>query len=977
MELYPILIWWFVILIFGLVGWTLAFSLLRYLPDRGFAFARPLGLLITGYVLWLGGTFRLLQNNTGGIVVALAAVLVLGLIWRRQQLRSGSLAMLAWLRREWRYVLSVELLFTIAFIGWTIFKAYNPNIETAGGEKWMEITFINGTLRSDYFPPQDPWLSGFAISYYYFGYVLMAMVTRLTGLVSTTAFNLYIPTLFALTLTAAFGIVANLVSLYQTATHSGPTLPPSHLPTLLAEPEPQAPYGQEESFRSSDLPIFQPSNSPVLQSSAILTGLIAALFVAVLGNLEGLLEVFHKAALLPPGFWTWLDIRDLKVPPTAASDSWIPDRFIWWWRGSRVLTDYTLTGHEQEVIDEFPFFSFLLGDVHPHVLALPFVLLVVALALNLISSQKSVASNQRSEVSDELEIEELSPQPSAISHQPSAIGHELAAVGGQWSAVIADKIGAGLQSTWSEMLEAAGGRAAFLLYAICLGGLSFLNTWDFPIYLSVVGLAFIVWLASVERAEGGRRKAETFILHPSSPALARGFILRGIIGMGIFGIVGVLLYLPFYATFQSQARGMLPNLWNPTRLPQFFVFFGPFLVAVIALLAVLSARNRAWRKYLGSTLMITILGPVLVMLLALTGVLLSPAGRDYVQGFLNDPAVQQVLGDATVSSLVQAALWRRLVNPWTFIFVGGLLGWALALFVGRLEGGKVGEEAAKERRDEEEDGASMALSEETTSPELFGGRRSFGGGRLAVPEQFVLILVLVGLALPLAVEFVYLRDNFGTRMNTIFKFYFQAWVLLALASAFAVYYVSHHVRGGLRLVWQAGMALLVAGGLVYPVLATPNKADFFKNAPTLNAIAWIADYHPGDYAAIEWLRAKAPGQAVILEAPGAPAGQYGAYNYSGRISAMTGLPTLLGWGGHQSQWRGNYDEPARREPDIALLYNSSDIRQAQALLDKYGITYVIVGATERERYSPQGLKKFEQFMDVAFQQGDTIIYQRR
>ncbi|GIK38151.1 MAG: hypothetical protein BroJett011_19840 [Chloroflexota bacterium] len=969
MELYPILIWWLVILIFGLVGWTLAFGLLRHLPDRGFAFARPLGLLITGYVLWLGGTFRLLQNNIGGIVVALAAVLALGLIWQRQQLRSGSLSMLVWLRREWRYVLSVELLFTIAFIGWTLFKAYNPNIETAGGEKWMEITFINGTLHSSYFPPQDPWLSGFAISYYYFGYVLMAMVTRLTGLVSTTAFNLFVPTLFALTLTAAFGIIANLVSLYQTATRPDPTLPPSHLPTLLAEPELQTLYEQEEAFRSSNLPIFQPSNSPALQSSAILTGLVAALFVAVLGNLEGLLEVLHKAALLPAGFWTWLDIRDLKVPPTGPGDSWIPDRFIWWWRGSRVLTDYTLTGYEQEVIDEFPFFSFLLGDVHPHVLALPFVLLVIALALNLISKQrpvvrgqKSVASSQRSEASDELEIEELAHQSPAISSQPSATGHELSAVSGQWAVVVVDKVWAVLQSTWSELLEATGGRAAFLLYAICLGGLSFLNTWDFPIYLSVVGLAFMVWLASLEKDEGGRMKAETFILHPSS------LILRGIVGTGVLGLVGILLYLPFYVTFQSQARGMLPNLWNPTRLPQFFVFFGPFLVAVMALLAVLSARHRTWRKYLGSTLMITILGPVLVMLLALTGVLLSPAGRDYVQGFLNDPAVQQVLGDATVSSLVQAALWRRLVNPWTFIFVGGLLGWVLALFVGGLEGWKVGRL--------EKSGAGIALSEETERPKLFGGRRSAVGSQLIV-EQFVLILVLVGLALPLAVEFVYLRDNFGTRMNTIFKFYFQAWVLLALASAFAVYYVSHHLRGGLRLVWQVGMALLVAGGLVYPVLAVPNKADFFKNEPTLNAIAWIAAYHPGDYAAIEWLRANAPGQAVILEAPGAPAGQYGAYNYSGRISAMTGLPTLLGWGGHQSQWRGNYDEPGRREPDIALLYNSSDIRQTQALLDKYGITYVIVGATERERYSPQGLQKFEQFMDVAFQQGDTTIYQRR
>jgi YYY domain-containing protein len=242
--------------------------------------------------------------------------------------------------------------------------------------------------------------------------------------------------------------------------------------------------------------------------------------------------------------------------------------------------------------------------------------------------------------------------------------------------------------------------------------------------------------------------------------------------------------------------------------------------------------------------------------------------------------------------------------------------------------------------------------------------------------QFVLILILVGLALPLAVEFVYLRDNFGIRMNTVFKFYFQAWVLLALASAFAVYYVSAHLQGMARLVWQVGLAVLVAGGLVYPVLATPNKADFFQGEPTLNAIAWIAEHRPGDYAAIEWLRANAPDQVIILEAPGAPAGEYGSYNYSGRISAMTGLPTLLGWGGHQSQWRGNYDEPARREPDIDQLYHTPDIRQVQALLDKYGITYVIVGAFERERYPETGLRKFEQFMDVAFERDGTIIYQR-
>jgi uncharacterized membrane protein len=227
--------------------------------------------------------------------------------------------------------------------------------------------------------------------------------------------------------------------------------------------------------------------------------------------------------------------------------------------------------------------------------------------------------------------------------------------------------------------------------------------------------------------------------------------------------------------------------------------------------------------------------------------------------------------------------------------------------------------------------------------------------------------------LTLAVEFVYLRDNFGIRMNTVFKFYFQAWVLLALVAAFAVYYVSSQARGLPVLLWQGAMAVLVAGGLVYPILATANKADYFQGEPTLNGIRWVSDYRPGDYEAIAWLRANAPDNAVILEAPGAG---YAAYQYTGRVSALTGLPTLLGWGGHQSQWRGNYDEPARREPDIDALFNTLDLNQMQALLDKYNVSYVYVGPLEEERYNPQGLRKFGQAMEIAFQQDGVTIYQR-
>lgn len=856
MEIAPILTWWLVLFVFGLIGWPLAFALLRYLPDRGFAFARPVGILLTGYILWLGATFRLLQNSIGGILVAMVLVVVIGAIAYRQLAGAGD-SLFGWLKREWRYVVIVEILFSAAFVAWAVFRAYNPNIETAGGEKWMEIAFINGILRSDYFPPQDPWLAGFGISYYYFGYVMMAQLTQLTGLISTIAFNLYIPTLFAMTLAAAYSIVANLTALHHRSGFTEPTT-----------------AGDEQ------------SDQPILTRPALLTGFAGALFVGLMGNLIGVLEVLHERGLLPAEFWIWLDIRDLKVPPAGPGDSWIPDRFIWWWRGSRVLTDYNLAGQEQEVIDEFPFFSFLLGDVHPHVLALPFVLLVTALALSLVMNPNRLPASEQ--------------QSSGSIFQKGVIK---------------------LRFAWQSVLTATGGRLGFVLYAIFIGSLSFLNTWDFPIYLSVTGLALIVWLAH-------RRPNWQLALLP------------GIGGTIALAVAGIVLYLPFYATFQSQAQGILPNLWNPTRFPQFFVFFGPFLVAAVLFVLIVSTNNRSWRRQISWTLPLTILGPVLLMLLAFVAIVINPAGRGYIEGIINNPDVQAVIGEASVGALFQESLWRRITNPWTFLFLGGLLGWAAALIVGLL-------------------GSSA-----TDQPNPTAG----DGNRV---ETFVLILLIVGLGLPLAVEFVYLRDNFGIRMNTIFKFYFQAWVLLALAAAFTVYYASVKLRGLSKFAWQLMITLLVIGAMVYPVLATANKANNFQDDPTLNGIAWIARQRPSDYAAIEWLRENSSEDVVILEAPGSG---YAAYQYTGRVSALTGIPTLLGWGGHQSQWRGNYDEPARREPDIDAIYNTPDPIQAQELLNKYEVDYVYVGALERERYSPQGLNKFETIMEIAFQQDEVTIY---
>lgn len=234
-------------------------------------------------------------------------------------------------------------------------------------------------------------------------------------------------------------------------------------------------------------------------------------------------------------------------------------------------------------------------------------------------------------------------------------------------------------------------------------------------------------------------------------------------------------------------------------------------------------------------------------------------------------------------------------------------------------------------------------------------------------RAFLSLLIAAGAALTLAVEFFYLRDHFGTRMNTVFKFYFQAWTMWGIAAAYAL--ARFWIRGPRWAGWAG--AVLVALGLVYPVLAIPTRAREYGGPPTLDGAAHLRALYGPDMAAIDWLNEHVEGTPVILEAPG---DRYRAYIYEGRVSAFTGLPTLLGWGGHEHQWRGDYAEPARREPDIQTLYTTPDPDQALTLLRQYGIQYVYVGLLEQSRYPPEGLAKFAQIGEIIYDANGVKIF---
>jgi uncharacterized membrane protein len=136
----------------------------------------------------------------------------------------------------------------------------------------------------------------------------------------------------------------------------------------------------------------------------------------------------------------------------------------------------------------------------------------------------------------------------------------------------------------------------------------------------------------------------------------------------------------------------------------------------------------------------------------------------------------------------------------------------------------------------------------------------------------------------------------------------------------------------------------------------------------LDGLAQMAAFNSGDYAAVLWLRENAPDMSVILEAVG---GQYTNY---GRISSATGLPTILGWPGHEYQWRGSTPEPAVREPVVTEIYTSPNLDNVAALLDSYDVRYIVVGGLERDTYGLSGMDKFSENLDVAFESTGVTIY---
>jgi YYY domain-containing protein len=244
-------------------------------------------------------------------------------------------------------------------------------------------------------------------------------------------------------------------------------------------------------------------------------------------------------------------------------------------------------------------------------------------------------------------------------------------------------------------------------------------------------------------------------------------------------------------------------------------------------------------------------------------------------------------------------------------------------------------------------------------------------------ERFVWLLIAGGLLCLLLPEVVYVKDSFAGgaeyRMNTVFKLGYQAWLLLAIAGAAIIVWSWGWL--GRRARWAPfawGIPLLIALALVavYPVAGTYARKDGFSHAPHLGGLAWLKAAAPGDPPAIAWLRDHAPRGSVVLESVG---DDYSAFGHA-RISTFTGLPTVMGWPGHELQWG---HDPGTRRADVDLLYTTPDAAVARPLLERYDVRYVVVGPIERADHGDAGLAKWDQLGRRVFDRDGTTVWELR
>lgn len=818
----PAIAWYLAMQLLALPMIAILWRLFPGLPDRGYALAKTGALIATAYLAWLIASLRLLEWGPIPIAIAWGALWIVAVLCVGRQFQAFLRSLAA--QRTW--ILATELIFLAAFAAAVWIRMQNPNLWNpwTGGEKPIDLAYFNATIRTPFFPPYDPWFRNGTIHYYYWGLVPWAMLTRITGIVPTTAYNLAVPGVFALFMLNTWSVAAAFLS------HLVPARP-----------------GIARRWRASG------------RVRIMLLALIAPIVTGILGNLQLIrligLGIWEGTKPVPADWPQWGALTDMIwgawqiISRTATlpvtSSYWDPTRVI------------------PGTVNEFPWFSFIFGDLHPHYASLPLLTAMIGVIAGFTFSITSKGNPSR--------------------WKPASIFTTL----GGWRPALT--------------MTMVGGLLGGMLMAS--------NSWDFPPAMALLC-------------------ATGFILVGTASGWSSGWtLLRDVAAfVGIAAVSSQVFWLPYI-----QHYGSLPSSFEAatetTTMPDFLSINGVLLFAVASYLALEIVR-------------------------------------------IVRPHLDR---GGTTATIAACGL------------IVGAICFALAFISGHIV---------------------LLLAPMLAVIVLIAWYRQFDRGYL-----LLLAMIGLGLCLLLLPDVLRLQNDIG-RMNTVFKFYFHAWVLLGIAGSVGLGLVfdafqrrsladapvpqpslpladspvrtqvvvvaltpTERAWKGLGRVahvgWMIALALLVAGAATYPALATVGRARDVVTpiSPTLDGLAYMNStsvlYGPnggttfslaGDKEAIDWLNRHTNGLPTILEA------YDGEYHYGNRISAMTGLPTIIGWSAQERVQRPGLEPLIQnRIDDVQTIYGGyGDFASVRPLLDRYGVQLIYVGALERALYPATALAKFDE-----------------
>ena len=332
-DLIIVLKWWFYLFLLGIVFLPFTKRVFSQFWDKGYLFAKVLGIGFISFFVWLLAIFKFFpfsEETIFGVLIIFLLGNYLFLFKKNPEDKEQSI--------KFSSLLVEELIFFLALVFWSFVRGLQPDIQ--GLEKFMDFGFVNAILRSKYFPPADMWFAGKSINYYYFGHYITAFLTKLTNIPSAITYNLMMATLFAFCFSLSFSLTGNLIYLWKK--FSSPTLATSQkLPT-----------------RNFFFPIIS-------------GGLIAAFLISLGANLH-------------PAYYNF-KMKVFKKPYCNGS-------FFYWYPDATRYIGYC-PDVEDKTIHEFPSYSFVVSDLHGHVSDIPFVLTFLALILALFPQLKEKRSS--------------------------------------------------------------------------------------------------------------------------------------------------------------------------------------------------------------------------------------------------------------------------------------------------------------------------------------------------------------------------------------------------------------------------------------------------------------------------------------------------------------------------------------------------------------------------------------------------------